>query len=391
MLSGIAIGDPLGGAERFGVDLARNLDRSRFEPRIYALWRFSTEAERHWLSLLTDEGITVLFAAPATVKHPLSFSRALESIVRQNGSQQTDVMHSHVPLASLAAALLKRRLGARALVRTSQAGREWGDGPVSWLARQVFTNWVYPLVFDQEACISAGMKQRFDRRPGARLAKKTALLTYNSIDLERYRPRENREAMRQRLGLPLAAPVVGSVGRLRQEKGFGDLLTAAALVRQAIPDVRFAHLGGGPLWDQLHRRRDALGLSNTFTFYGARDDAHELYGAMDLLALPSHYEGLPTVIIEAMASGVPVVATSIPGTAELVNDGETGWLTDRGNPEKLAAVIIQALREPAERSRRAARALTEVAPHFSFDAVVRQYEALYERLVRPRSAPEDAQ
>lgn len=291
MLGGIAIGDPLGGAERLGADIARRLDRDRFEPSICALWRYDTPAERAWLALLAAEGIPVLFAAPATRKHPLSFAAALQSIARQSTSRQVDILHSYLPLSALAAALLKRRLGASALVRTAAAGREWGDGPTSFLARQLLTNWVYPLIFDQEACVSRDIQARFDRRPGARLAGKRIVFTPSAIDLARYRPRDSREEARRELGLPGDALVVGSVGRLSQEKGFGDLLDAAALVRQQFSGVTFAHFGNGPLRAELESRAVELGLADGFRFFGARTDLPDLYGAMDLLVLPSHWEG----------------------------------------------------------------------------------------------------
>lgn len=382
MLGGIAIGDPLGGAERLGVDIARRLDRGRFAPSVCALWRYDTRAEAEWLDLLTAEGIPVLFAASATRKQPFSFAGALQSIARQSVSHQADILHSYLPLSALAAMLLKRKLDVAALVRTAAAGHEWGDGPTSFLARQVLTNWVYPLAFDQEACVSRDIQARFDRRPGARLAGKRIIFAPSAVDLTRYRPRDNREAARRDLGLPHDTLVVGSVGRLSQEKGFGDLLEAAALVRGQLSGVTFAHFGNGPLRSVLERRAAELDLTDAFRFFGARTDLPALYGAMDLLVLPSHWEGLPGVVIEAMACGVPVVATDIPGTRELVGEGETGWLAPPADPPGLALVIIAALRAPGERQSRAARALAEVAPRYDIGAVARQYEAVYERLAR---------
>lgn len=380
IISGIAVGDPLGGAERLALDVARHLDRARFAPRICALMQFDTAAERNWLKRLTDENIPVLFASPATRKHPVSFLANLRSIVRQNGDQTVDILHSYVPLAALMSLALKKRLGTRALVRTAGGGHEWGDGPTSFLARQLFTNWVYPLVFDQETCVSREMKQRFDRRPGARLAGKQALFTCTAVDLARFRPQGDRAAIKRDLGFGPDTLLVGSVGRLSAEKGFQDLLEAAALVHQQLPEVCFAHFGNGPLWASLQRRRAELGIDDVFQFFGARDDLHLLYNAMDLFVLPSHWEGLPGVVIESMACGAPVVATAIPGTQELVIDGATGWLAPPCQPAQLAAVIETALRNPQERERRAARALADIAPQYGLDALVRQYEAVYEQV-----------
>jgi glycosyltransferase involved in cell wall biosynthesis len=389
MLSGLAIGDRLGGAERFAIELARHLDLDRFAPQICGLWRYGGRAETHHAAALAEAGVPVFLAADYAGKlNPLSFRRSVRSIVEHYRSEQVDIIHSVLPLAGLAGLSIRKSVKARAIVRTAFSGHEWGDGAAAFLCRQLFSNWVFPLRFDAEACVSRFMVSQFDRRPGARIAGKHALFLPNAIDLERFTSAAEAGSddqaigarRRSEFGLSSADFVVGSVGRLSAEKGHSFLLDAAAIVTAKAPDVRFIIIGHGPLRGDLHGKSERLGLASKLIFAGARTDVDALYGIMNLFVLPSLWEGLPTVILEAMASGVPVVATDIPGSRELVQAGRTGWMARPADPDSLAEEILAAWEDPAARLSAARRAQAEVVPRFSIQQVARECEALYSRL-----------
>jgi len=124
-----------------------------------------------------------------------------------------------------------------------------------------------------------------------------------------------------------------------------------------------------------------LGISDHVIFTGPREDVERILTCFDLFVSASHWEGLSTVILEAMASCVPVVATDIPGNQEILEDGKSGWLVPPGNPGAMAETILWALRRPSLR-RRYARQARDAVEAFSIETVSRQYERLYLRLQR---------
>lgn len=179
--------------------------------------------------------------------------------------------------------------------------------------------------------------------------------------------------------------VVGAAGRLSPEKGFAQLVHAAKLVEREDPDVGFVVFGDGPLRGRLAAQIEALGLARTVVLAGFRPDLHRLLPHLDLLALPSYTEGLPVIVLEALAAGVPVVATAVGGTPEVVEHGVSGYLVPPGDPPALARAILDALRREPERQAMGARGRQAIQERFTVEAQGRQYQRLFEALVGPGS------
>ena len=381
MIQGLALGEPLGGAERFGMELARALDKDKFKPIICALWRYNLPSEQYWMNFLAETGIEVFFATNIPRKlEPAGYLKGIKFIATHLRNKPIDVIHSHFQLGNIAAMLLKRSLNTKILIRTALAGKEWGDGLAAFLCRQIFTKWIFPFAFDAEVGVSQALVTGLNRRPGTRITGKQALLFHNAIPLDRFTSRAKYPNKRLDLGLSPNHLVVGNVGRLREEKGHSILLDSAVIVKAQKPNVKFVIIGSGGLWDSLHQKAERLELSETVIFAGPRQDVESLYGIMDLFVLPSLWEGLPTVILESMASGVAVVATDIPGTRELIQAGQTGWLAKPRDPVSLAACILEALNNPTKRATFAQIALQDVVPRFSMEYIAKQYEQMYNQL-----------
>ncbi len=387
LVSGFAIGQPLGGAERFGVGLACHLDQEQFEPIVCGFWRRGVPAEEHWRGVLAASRIETFEAADRGRGFtPARYASALHSITGHLHGRPIDVIHSQFQLGSVTALLLRRKLGATALVRTAHNAFpfEWGPSMQGAFGRQVFTKWIFPLTFDAEVAVSRDAAESQDRRPGARLARKRAHLIHNGIaPLFSSAP---EPGLRAALGLSTADTVIGSVGRFSSEKGYAYLVQAAPEVLAQRPDVKFLLIGDGDQRDALEQQAAGLGLTGSVIFAGARQDAASLYGVMDLFVLPSLYEGLPTAVLESMAAGVPVVATDTAGTRELVEDGHTGWLCRSRDPASLAEAIVAALDDPARRAQAAQAAQDEIVPRYLLDRIADQYEALYRSLLAPRTS-----
>lgn len=171
----------------------------------------------------------------------------------------------------------------------------------------------------------------------------------SGIELDRFghpqvSPRETRAA----LGIPLGAPVVGSVTRLSPQKAPLDFVRAASIVAQSVPEAWFVMVGDGPLRAEVEALAAELGLTGRLVLTGLRRDVPELLAAFDLFALSSLWEGLPRVLPQAMATGLPIVATAIDGNAEAVTSGENGLLVPAGEPAALAQAIVELLRNPSQ-------------------------------------------
>jgi glycosyltransferase involved in cell wall biosynthesis len=144
--------------------------------------------------------------------------------------------------------------------------------------------------------------------------------------------------------------------------------------------VRTLIVGGGPQRRELEETAHAYRLDDKVRFLGHRDDVPRLLAAADLLVLPSKYEGLPNIVLEAMRFRKPVVATAAPGTTELVVDGQTGRLVPVGNPQALAAALRAVLNDPAEAHRLGEAGRARVETRFTAAAMIDQFARLYESI-----------
>jgi glycosyltransferase involved in cell wall biosynthesis len=186
--------------------------------------------------------------------------------------------------------------------------------------------------------------------------------------------------MRQALGVPPGQLLVGTVANLRRTKGYPDLLRAAREVVDKVPDVRFVAVGRGPLEAELRASVRELGLDDCFELLGHRRDAVQVMSAFDVFCLPSRHEGLPVVLMEALALGLPIVATDVGGVAELVTDGDDAVLVPASEPARLAAELIALALDPPRRAAMAARARAR-GELLDAPGSVRTVEAVYREIV----------
>lgn len=190
----------------------------------------------------------------------------------------------------------------------------------------------------------------------------------------------DRAGVRAELGFPADAPLILFAGRMAAQKRVGDLLRALDLVQIVEPSMRAALVGEGPLRARLEETARNYDLTERTRFLGHRDDVPRLMAAADIVVLPSEYEGLPNVLMEAMTLGKPVVATAAPGTTELVVDGETGVLVPIGDVPALARAARDLIRDPARARELGEAGRRRVAAEFRADAMIGRFAELYERL-----------
>ena len=183
------------------------------------------------------------------------------------------------------------------------------------------------------------------------------------------------------LGVPAGSLVVGNVAALADHKDHVTLLEAAALVRTAVPEVLFVIVGDGELRVALEARARALGLQDHVIFAGFRDDLDRLFPRFTIFCLSSHMEGLGTSLLDAMAFGLPIVATRAGGIPEAVDDGVTGVLVPPRDPKALAAALSALLRDPDRRALLGAAGRRRFLGRFSAAHMVEETLRIYAELV----------
>ena len=205
------------------------------------------------------------------------------------------------------------------------------------------------------------------------------------IDIARCRDISvDRAALRAELGIPIHAPVVGTVSRLASQKAPGDFVRMAALVRARQPDAHFVFVGGGPLDKKVRALADAASLSHQMHWLGYRHDVPELLRVFNVFVLNSLWEGLPAVFPQAMCAGLPSVATQVGGAAEAITDGENGFLVPPRQPQAAAERVLQLLTDAALCYAMGQNGLLRVDPQFNERHMVAQISDLYLSLAREK-------
>jgi len=213
-----------------------------------------------------------------------------------------------------------------------------------------------------------------------------AAVVRTGVDLRVFRPRGEGHRVREELGLPERHRLVGAVGALVEQKAHDLLIAAAPLVLEPMPHTTFVIVGSGPLEAALKARAAALGLGRRMVFLGRREDVPRLLDALDLFVMPSRWEGMPYALVEAMAVGVPVVGSAIPGIIDLIEPGRTGRLAAPDSPEELARAIVAALDEEGMSASMAQAGRDLVMREHSRERMLSTLAALYRRLVEDRPA-----
>jgi glycosyltransferase involved in cell wall biosynthesis len=201
----------------------------------------------------------------------------------------------------------------------------------------------------------------------------------NTVDVARFQAAQETQQLRTELGLGADARIVTIIGRLTDQKGHRFFLETARLVHADDPAARFLIVGTGPLAGELRHQAAALGLGDIVHFLGARRDIPEILASTDVFVISSLFEGLPLVLLEAMAAGKAIVTTDIDGCRELIEDGVRGLRTPPRAPREQAAAIRRLLRDPALRNELGRSARDYVLAHCSVDAMVRDVERVLDR------------
>ena len=277
-----------------------------------------------------------------------------------------DVVNAHLFRSTAVAAPLARWHGAR-VVETYHGREGWRRGIIGG---NFFPDRLVSRFVDRVIAVSEAARAFLIATKG--YAARKVVVVPNGRDLSVFRPGAGGQNVRKELGIDRATPLVGVIGRLEEQKGHTDLLEAWPSVLAEFPDARLLLIGDGSLRAPLETRANALGIASSVIFGGFRRDVPQVLDAVDVVALPSLYEGMPLTAIEASAMAKPVVATAVDGTPEVIRDGRTGRLVPPRQPAALSRALRLLLRDPAGAQAMGAAGRDFVLHRFDLD---RQVEA----------------
>lgn len=361
-----------GGSERFLQNLATRLPADRYRITLVQLHEQQMPGN-HGRSLLTQPHLRLL-SLPVHAVYDASGVRAWRELGRMLRRERFDVVQSQHEKADILNALLPRVPGT---VYVSNR-RDMGFKKSARLQRLFrWLNPRYDTVVAPARQILSGLAQCEQLDP--------LRMTWipNGVDTRRYAPAplQRRLDARRELGLDDDAVVFGCVARMTGVKRHEDLVDAFAQVHAALPQARLLLVGDGPLLPQIQARIGERGVQDAVKLLSFRDDVDTLLPAMDVLVLPSSSEGMSNAILEAMACGLPVVATSVGGNLHLVQHETTGLLVPPLDPISLAAALQWLGESPHARRRMGLAARARVEREFSLDAMVQAFDQLYLRLL----------
>lgn len=355
----------VGGAERTLVELVKRLDHRRWAAEVVCL-----QPEAALATELRNAGI------PTTALNVRSF-RDLPAAYRQwrqlLRSQQPVLLQTFLYHANLLGRFVGRSTGVPVVVSGIRVAERrsrlrllldrWTDGKVAC-----------------HVCVSEGVR-RFSVQHG--LPGEKCVVIPNAVDVQRLQA-ANPVSKDQLTDDPNRV-ILLFVGRLDPQKGLFDLLQALIRVKTSSPTwwekLQLVLIGDGPLRAELEQFCRANSLEPHVRFVGRQSNVPAWLAAADGLILPSHWEGMPNAVLEAMAASLPVIGTQVEGTEELVIPGETGWLVPPHQPLALAETILQWISDPQKRTQFGQRGRALVLEKYSYDKMVSHYEQLYLRLL----------
>jgi glycosyltransferase involved in cell wall biosynthesis len=369
----VASGDLWAGAESQLASLLQGLARES-EFRLCAILfnegRLADEARQC--------GVDVMVIPESTT----GFWEAVRRASGYLGKKETRIIHSHGYKSNLLAKLVARRCHIPVVVRTQHGMPEPFQGirglkqGVLQLADRAIARWGT----DGVIAVSEEMRVRLASSVGS--GKVTTVP--NGIDASAVISPWSSEESKERLGLPRDCPTVGAAGRLEPIKRLDLFLRMAAQISEREPRCRFVIAGTGSQESNLRALASSLGLAKKVLFLGHRSDVWDVMRALDIFVFSSDHEGLPMVLLEALALGVPVVARAVGGIAEVIEDGKSGILVPSAEPSGLAQACLVLLADQRHREELASTGAERVASVYSVErtaaSVARFYAGLLQRM-----------
>jgi len=360
----------VGGSQRQIAMIAKGIDRRRFAPEVVYF-----RNDSFLVGEIIAAGVPVIKVEKSSRLDPIFLIKLLSLLRRK----QYDVVHCFSFTAELWGSLAHMILGASrktALITSVRGVYEW------------YTSWQWRV---KRWCSGRSCRVVANSRAGSDCAKERMgpgagrfEVIYNGVEMAMSLSESERHAVRSELGVEPDCVLGIFVGRFVQQKNLPLLLRALKRLEGRFSDFRVALAGDGPLRDQIARSIRELGLTGRVLVLGNRDDAKRLVGASDFLVMPSYWEGLSNSILEAMAVGCPVIASSVGGNVELVESGKTGMLFANDDDQALARCLEEMVTDKTMRERMGKMSRERAHRNFGIATMIFSVERLYEECSKER-------
>ena len=373
---------PVGGAQDNTLLTVEHLDKSEYDITLLSS-PVGSWVER--AQNIPDVRVTLISRLQRKI-HLSSDLVAAWKIYKHIRRERYDIVHTHSSKPGVLGRVAARLAGVPIVVHTIH-GFPFNDYMNEYTRKfYIFLEKIAAKCTDKLITVSnLNKKKAIDLK----LAKPDRFVNiYSGIDLNHFHVEVNTSHKRMELSLPQDHFLVGMVGRLSPQKAPQFFIQAAADVAQDNPNVTFLLVGDGELRDGLEKLTDELGLKKRIRFLGVRDDIPEILGILDVFVLSSLWEGLGRALTEAMAMARPIVATSVEGVPELVDDHKTGILVPPKDPKALAAGIKKVLRDRSLAIQLGQNAQKRVLKDFGVDTMIAEIDDLYKHLISQKMGNE---
>lgn len=367
----------LGGAERYLVETVIRLDQQRFIPKVYCLFgngplKFTLDQHRI--------AVKVFYARHATGFMPFWRSRAFFALYRYLRYERPDIVHCYMYKPSIYGGIAAKLAGVPHIItqRTNlgyfKEGHRWYQ-----VIENLVNQFTERVITDSEAVKQAVLQQES-------LAARKIVVIHSGVAVSQYRTQESdsvfvgeRSLVKQQHGISETATVIGMIANLRPLKGYREFFLAASTVQQEFPEVRFVCVGKDfGIQAELQELIRTLGLERSVVFTGQVHHVEKILRMLDILVVASHSEASCLVVLEGMATGKPIVATTVGGIPEAIIHEECGVLVPPKNPDALAQAMIHLLQNPGYAEYLGRNAKTRVEARFSIEKTVATLETVYE-------------
>jgi glycosyltransferase involved in cell wall biosynthesis len=353
----------VGGLQQVVLTLCRSIDKQQYEIIVLCLRELGDLAKE-----VEKTGAKVILLPQKDSGTDYFSFLKIAKIIQQI---KPDVIHTHNTqplvegvLGCIAACRLPK------IVHTDHA-RQFPDKKRYMFAEWCASHFVHKMV-------GVSQKTTENLRRFERISPKKLVTIENGIILQNYQITIDRTAKRQELNLPESGSIVGVIARLEPVKGVTFLLKAAPAILAKYPDTLFLIVGDGSEKDSLIQESRDLGITDNVFFTGVRHDVPQLLKLFNIYVLPSISEGLPMGLLEAMAAGCPVVATSVGGVPGVLGKNEKGLLVESESPGQLASFVLEMFNNSRKRDAVIVNAVQYVDKHFSSNAMLASYIKLYQ-------------
>lgn len=358
----VTFGMPIGGMERVIMDLCRYVDPDRY--------RFSiccTSVRGPLADQMEAEGVPLIFCPNQS--RVAKYLRGLE-LSRVFRGADIDILHTHHMPAFIDSVIGARFTKIPVLINTDHCK----DYPIP--KHLMLMERAASYFADEIVAVSNHTRDEMIRYQKIDPGKVSVI--YNGINIKLTR-KSSPEELRREVGLKPNETVVGTVGRVVDQKGFDLLLQSVPGILRRFPDTKFMVVGGGDRERDLKELASELGISSQVIFTSWRSDAVDLIQVCDIFALTSRFEGMPMVLLEAMALSKPIVATAVGGVPEVVQNGHNGIVIDRRTPELLEKALLELISDRELARRMGSHGRARYDKYFTAEAMASAYEGRYRK------------